>query len=195
MTSKAQTSSHALHCRCGTLRGRVLLPAMTDSAICYCKDCQAYARTLEYPLSTLDSNGGTKIVPIHPGQVHFEQGLESLACMSLSEKGLLRWYAQCCGTPIGNTPRNMMVAYVGLVHTCLASSPRSLEQSFGPVRVHLNTQSATGQVKATQFATFQAMFSIAASLVTARLSGSYRQTPFFLADSGKPIRIPRVRGD
>jgi hypothetical protein len=54
-----------------------------------------------------------------------------LRCLSLSEKGLLRWYAGCCGTALANTPRNPRIANVGLMHTCITGS---LESSFGPVR-------------------------------------------------------------
>jgi len=66
--------------------------------------------------------------------------------MSLSEKGLLRWYTACCRTAIGNTPRNPKLSYVGLVHSCLAGSPIELDAAFGPAKAAINTASANGTV-------------------------------------------------
>ncbi len=186
--------SHPLQCQCGKIRGYVETPAMTHPAICYCKDCQAYAHFLGHPESVLDEHGGTKIVPVMSKRFHLERGMESLACMSLTEKGLLRWYAQCCATPIANTPRDMKVAYVGIVHTALARSPQSMEQTFGPVQAHVNTDAAIGSVKPTPLAMFKGMFGIVLSILQGRLGGSYRQNPFFDAARNAPVKPPRVLG-
>ncbi len=67
--------------------------------------------------------GGTDVVATLPRHVRFTQGIEALACMSLSETGMLRWYARCCNTAIGNTPRNFKVSHVGLIHICLQGTP------------------------------------------------------------------------
>ena len=87
---------------------------------CYCRDCQAFAHALGNPGAILDKLGGTDIVATLQQYVTFTKGTEALACLSLSERGLLRWYANCCNTPIANTARNPKLSYVGLVHTCLA---------------------------------------------------------------------------
>jgi hypothetical protein len=182
---------HPLRCRCGTVRGHVLLPATTTRAICYCKDCRAFARFLGRADETLDAAGGSDIVATLPKQVHFEQGLASLACMSLSGKGMLRWYAQCCKTPIGNTPRENKLAYVGLLHDCLSSQP--LDASFGPVRIRLNGASALSPVASTPLLPLiTAMFRLMGSILPMRLGGRYRDNPFFHADSGAPISQPHV---
>ena len=78
-------SPHPLGCRCGTLRGHVVLPAF-GRAVCYCKDCRAYACFLRREQEVLDEAGGTQIVATLPRRVRFEhEGLDALACMSLSE--------------------------------------------------------------------------------------------------------------
>lgn len=181
---------HPLRCRCGTIRGHVRLPATTGRAICYCKDCQSYARFLGRAEDILDEAGGSDVVATLPRQVRFEQGLESLACMSLSEGGILRWYADCCKTPIGNTPRNYKTSYVGLLHSCLSSA--SMEHSFGPPKVRVNTRSARRPVRPTPVATAVAILKLMRSVLPARLSGRYRENPFFHAQTGAPIRQPRV---
>ena len=186
--------NHPLRCRCGTLQGHVAEPHKAmGRGVCYCKDCQAFARFLERTDdSVLNELGGTEIVATLPRHVHFTHGLEALACMSLSEKGLLRWYASCCNTPIGNTPRDFKISYAGLIHSCLARRAPSLQDSFGPVRMVLQTKSAKGQVKSTPMSNFVTLLRIMKSVIATRISGGYRRNPFFVEDSGTPIRQPRV---
>ena len=185
--------NHPLQCRCGTLKGYVSPPNMACRALCYCKDCQAFANFLERPDDrVLNERGGTEIVATLPRHVHFTQGLEALVCMSLSDRGLLRWYASCCNTPVGNTPRDFKVPYVGLIHSCLAKRDPSLQDSFGPVRAVLETKSAKGEVKSTPIRNLVALLAIMKSVIAARLSGSYKSNPFFVEGSGTPIKQPRV---
>lgn len=185
--------NHPLQCQCGTLKGYVSPPEMANRAVCYCKDCQAFARFLERTDdSVLNELGGTEIVATLPRHVHFTQGLEALVCMSLSERGLLRWYASCCNTPIGNTPRDFKTSYVGLIHSCLAKRAPSLQDSFGRVRMVLQTKSAKGQVKSTPMSSFVTLLRIMKSVIATRISGGYKRNPFFVEDSGTPIKHPRV---
>jgi hypothetical protein len=184
--------NHPLQCRCGTIKGHVVRPGMANRAICYCRDCQAFARFLERADTVLDEHGGTGIVATLPGQVRFSQGLEALACMSLSDRGMVRWYASCCNTPIGNTPRDFRTPYVGLIESCLASDSPSLQESFGPVRMVLNTKYARGDVKSTPLGNLVTMLGLMKSVIGARLNGSYKRNPFFDTEAGSPIKRPRV---
>ena len=188
-------SHHLLRCQCGTVRGSVALPALTR-AVCYCKDCRAYAFFLQREREVLDDAGGMQAVATLPQRVRFElRGLDALACMSFSERGTLRWYTSCCNTPIGNTPRNPKIPYVGLVHNCLTSDPsRTLDASFWPLRMRVFTESATRPIAATPLVVLAVMLESAKPLLGARLDGSWRANPFFHADSGEPIRPPRVLG-
>ncbi len=139
----------------------------------------------------LDQFGGTEVVATHPDAVTITQGLESLACLSLTERGLLRWYAACCNTPIGNTPRNFKMAYVGLVHNCLEKLPATSTEAFGPVRLRVNTKSAQGQLPPMAQNTLSEMSGIMKALLGAWFDGSYRNTPFF-SSGGKPVALPKV---
>ena len=166
---------------------------MANRGVCYCKDCQAFAHFLERRSdAVLNELGGTEIVATLPKHVHFTQGLEALVCMSLSDHGLLRWYTSCCNTPIGNTPRDFKIPYVGLIHSCLGKRAPSLEDSFGPVRMVLQPKSANGQVKPTPRSNFVTMLRIMKSVIAGRLSGNYKRNPFFVEDSGTPIKQQRV---
>jgi hypothetical protein len=177
---------HPIRCRCGRIEGTLALPHKGVRAVCYCRDCQSFARYLGPPPGMLDAQGGTEVVAVRPDRVSFQRGVDQVACMSLSPHGTLRWFAPCCRTPLGNTPRNPGFPHLGLVHSCL-DSRGDLGAVFGPVRMRVNRQGATGNVAAAPafgFATAIARY--AGGLALARASGAYRNNPFFDA-TGKPI--------
>ena len=184
--------NHPLRCRCGTLKGHVIHPENASRGVCYCKDCQAFARFLGTTDDILDDMGGTDVLATLPKYVTFTEGAEVLACMSLSGNGMLRWYASCCRTPLGNTPRGFKVSHVGLVRTCLEDPEKPLESSFGPVRMRVNTKSAKGKPKLMPLSPTASVLRFLASLVRARLDGSYKNTPFFVPDRGTPVVPPKV---
>ncbi len=179
-----------LRCRCGAVRGEMDTGRAYARATCYCKDCRAFARFLGQP-GVLDASGGIDIVAMAPAAVRFTAGSEHVTCMSLSPKGLLRWYASCCRTPLGNTPRDPKVLYAGLVTACFDAAPQAVDAAFGPRgRIVLNTGSATAPVRATPLALLTGGLRIFAGLIGARLR-SERTSPFFDA-SGRPLREPEV---
>jgi hypothetical protein len=182
---------HPLQCSCGTIRGSVEVRS-ANRAVCYCKDCQAFAHFLGRQGDVLDERGGSDVVQVLPRDVTFTAGLQSLACMRLTPKGLLRWYAGCCNTPIGNTLHTPKFSFIGLVHSCLDGAGEPLEKAFGPVRAWVNTQGAKGEPKpATRgMAATGAWF--LRTVLRARFNGDYRRTPFFRMDTGLPIVAPRV---
>ena len=183
--------NHPLRCRCGTFQGYVELGARSTRAICYCKDCQAYARFLGTP-GVVDADGGTEVVATLPKHVQFSSGLEVLSCLSLSERGLLRWYASCCTTPIGNTPRTPKLPYIGLIHSCFEGGSSSIESVLGPLRIAVNTKSARNRVQSTPVASAVGVFGLMVPALADRVSGAYKHNPFFAADTGVPIRRARV---
>jgi hypothetical protein len=184
--------SFPIRCSCGAVEGVLASPQRAARAICYCRDCQAYARFLGKPERTLDALGGTDILATRPDFVRFTRGADQLRCVSLSEKGLLRWYAACCRTPIGNTPRDAKFPYVGLVHDCLAASASERDAVFGPARTVLNVGSASGAVKPARLALVFGIFRIMRNVLSARLGGKYRDNPFFDVAAGSPVAEPQV---
>ncbi|HZH44457.1 MAG TPA: DUF6151 family protein [Lysobacter sp.] len=179
-----------LQCRCGTVQGELDAGRAYTRATCYCKDCRAYARFLGVP-GVLDAAGGTDVVPAAPAAVRFTQGSEQVVCMSLSPKGILRWYAACCRTPLGNTPRDPKVPYVGLVTACFGAPSQAVDATFGPRdRIVLNTQSATAPVRATPLGFALGGLRIVAGILGAKLRRE-RVSPFFDA-SGRALREPEV---
>jgi hypothetical protein len=109
------TQQLSLRCRCGRVRGVAtkLSPTSVNRVICYCTDCQAFARHLKRA-DVLDTAGGTDILQMAPANLKITHGLDALRSLRLGPKGLLRWYTDCCRTPVANTV-NARVPFVGLV--------------------------------------------------------------------------------
>lgn len=187
--------SHPIRCRCGCLQGSVANVNRANRVICYCRDCQAFAHFLGRSSEILDHQGGTDIIQTLPKNVSFTQGTEVLACMRLTETGLLRWYTSCCKTPIGNTLPSYKMSFVGLVHNCLESSEVTLDNSFGRVCSQVHTQYAKGEPKPKPAGLMATIARNMARIWRARIDGSYKQTPFFSADSEMPTVSPKVLSD
>src|SRR5579863_699680 len=93
-----------LRCRCGEVRALVSGASRrtVNRVVCYCDDCQAFAHQLGRA-DLLDAQGGSDIVQVAPASLRFVQGAHRIVGLRLTPKGLLRWYTNCCNTPIGNT--------------------------------------------------------------------------------------------
>jgi hypothetical protein len=177
-----------LQCQCGALHGQVSQTERALRGVCYCTDCRAYSHHIGQASSAHDALGGVEFVATQARHLSFSGGTQHLACLSLSEKGLLRWYASCCNTAIGNTVRNWKFAYVGLVHTCLKADPSAYERAFPRLQMRVNTKSAVaGAPPGMAIGTITALMGFMPRVMLSGVSGGYRQTPFFSAPAGLPV--------
>ena len=180
---------HPIQCKCGAVRGQLEGAGIHNRLRCYCTDCRAFAHCLGKAPDVLDNQGGTEIVQVEQSRLHFLQGEDCLAAVRLSDKGMVRWYASCCGTPIGNTMDNPKIPFIGLVHTCLDRT--RMNEDFGSHVAVLNTDTALGEPKPKQRGLLgvgaRFMWMIATSLIT----GKYKKTPLFNA-SGLPRVVPKT---
>jgi hypothetical protein len=181
-----------ISCECGGVDGRLDLSQAGRLVCCYCRDCQAFARFLGRADSILDPQGGTLILQSEPRFLTFTRGADKLGCVRLTDKGLLRWHASCCNTAIGNTLPNMKAAFVGIIHDCIRRTPEQLTGRYGPVSVYVHTRSAIGTRKPKERGLLRTLLEISWQLLRARLTGAYRQTPFFDVSTGDPIATPYV---
>ena len=119
-----------LRCRCGEVQGRVknASPEAVTRAVCYCDDCQAYLHHLGR-LDLMEEHGGTDVVQVAPSSLTFHRGAERLVGLRLTPKGLYRWYASCCKTPLGNT-LGPSIPFVGIV----AQAFDHVDDTFGKSR-------------------------------------------------------------
>lgn len=82
---------------------------------CYCKDCQTAASLFGHADELLSPGGGSEIWQTTPDRVTIASGAEHLEILRLSPKGLFRWHARCCDTPIFNTMSRVAWPFVGVV--------------------------------------------------------------------------------
>jgi hypothetical protein len=184
---------HPIRCSCGALRGTVSHIEAASRCVCYCRSCRAFAHFLQRN-DVLDRRGGVEVIQTLPKYIRFTAGVENLVCMQLTDKGLLRWYARCCNTPIGATPEDMKISFVGLIHNCLNDADKSLDSILGPVRAHVNVKHAKdGEIKTS--GQLEIILRFIGRVVGARINGSYKKTPFFHAQNGVPVSAPKVLQD
>jgi hypothetical protein len=180
-----------IRCSCGALRGvvRGASGKSGNRVVCYCDDCQSFAHFLDRPGDVLDAFGGTEIFQTSAGRVELAAGADRLACVRLAPRGLARWYAACCRTPIGNTLATPRFPFVGLILGGGDSAAR--DEVLGPIRTRGHARFAKGAPPGAHQSFPARVFWIA---IAARLRGDHRRSPFFDPATGAPTATPRVLG-
>ena len=186
-----------LRCGCGRVRGVAsdVSPSSGLRFVCYCKDCQAFARFLERP-DVLDSAGGTDIFQMPPGRVKLTAGTDAVRCLRLSDKGVLRWYTECCRTPIGNTAASPRFPVIAVVHSFMVygADGRSRDEVLGPPLCRIYEGSAVGPLPSNPPAPPSlGIFARRASKIFAWwVLGLGRPSPLFDDRRNAPCAVPRV---
>jgi hypothetical protein len=182
-----------LQCRCGVVRGvaRNIAPSTVNHCFCYCDDCQAFAHFLDRADDVLDAHGGTEITQMSQASLAFTAGADKVAAMRLSANGMIRWYASCCRTPIGNTMSTTAMPFVGVIKAIIDAPATAL----GPIRGRGFANSAKGGRAAVPKDGLPELVMIArvlAKVLRWRLRGDHRRSPLFDAATGQPRVVPRV---
>jgi hypothetical protein len=186
----------SLGCRCGSVSG-VLEGVSAENGshvVCYCDDCQAFARFLGGE-DILDAHGGTEIYQTTPSRVHIRSGASHIRCVRLSEKGMLRWYAGCCRTPIANTLSGSRMPFAGLVRPFFGDAPdgRPRDAIIGQITLRGFARYAIGGAPpgATDRPPLSFFLRIGRLLLGGFLAGAHRPSPFF-DERGKPVAVPEI---
>lgn len=178
-------------CRCGQF-GAVLKdvsPRMGSHVQCHCKDCQAAARVLNAEDQLLP-RGGSDIFQTIPAQLEITKGQEHLACLRLSPKGLMRWYAGCCDAPLFNSLPHTKLAFMGVWVPALKGA--DVSKAIGKVIAVVRTEEASmGPERLRDYGFNRAGFQVIARHFGALMRGVSKKTPMF-DDSGAPVVTPRV---
>ncbi len=178
-------------CSCGALKG-VLRDASAKNGTrmtCYCRDCQAFAEFLGKSEAVLDAQGGTDIYQTTPSRFDIVDGADRLACVGVTDKGTLRWYASCCNTPIGNTAKSRALPFVGFVTLGFADTS---EASIGPSRGAVFAGGARGTAPAGARVNIPGLaVKVLGRTLKAKLTGAEKHNPFF-ADDGAPVSALRT---
>jgi hypothetical protein len=162
--------------------------------VCYCKDCQAFARFLGRA-DVLDGAGGTDIFQMPPRRVTITAGTDALQCLALSSK-VIRWYAECCRTPIANTAAAARFPMVAVIHSFMdhEAGGRSRAEVLGPPLCRIFECSATGPLPpdAAPPPSLRVFARRASMLLRWWVRGLARPTPFFDDRTNAPRATPRV---
>jgi hypothetical protein len=179
-----------LRCRCGRLSWDLIdaVPPRGVRYICHCDDCQAFAAFTSHAAEILDAHGGTDAYQLPSSQIEILHGAEHLACAKVTSRPLLRWYCHACRTPVANTYHTSRLSFVS-VPLC-GARPDDRDAFCGPPAGHIWTKFGWGDLSGVRRYSIPAMlWRMLSRIVLARLTGAYRQNPFFSPD-GAPIAVP-----
>ena len=185
-----------LRCRCGHVRGvaNEVSPSSGFRFVCYCNDCQAFARFLDRA-DVLDAAGGTDIFQMPPGRVKLAAGADAVRCLRFSGK-VFRWYADCCRTPIANTAAAPRFPVLGLVYSFMSDEAegRSRDEVIGPPLCRIYERSAIAPLppNAPPPPSFGMFAHRGSKLLGWWLRGLGRPNPFFDDQTNVPLSAPRV---
>jgi uncharacterized protein DUF6151 len=167
-------------CTCGQIQGHLdadVCRAATRTE-CFCRDCRAAELYFGQPDP---APGAVDILQTTPDKITIAQGADKLGLFRLGPNGVLRWYATCCNAPLFNTLKSPKLPFAGILVKRLNDTDR-----IGPVTARNAIPKPDGST--TSKGLPRAVFSIFANMLGARLSGRWRQTPFFDVATGKPVR-------
>lgn len=157
--------------------------------ICYCKHCQGFTRFLGRP-DVLDAAGGTDIFQMPAGRVKLTAGMDAMRCLSFSGK-VLRWYTDCCHTPIGNTAASAGFPVVAIIHSFMifGGGVRSRDEVLGPALCRIHEKSAIGPLPpdAPPPASLGIFAYRTSKLAGWWMRGLGRPNPFFDRKTGAPL--------
>lgn len=172
-----------LSCTCGSLVAKLtdVGPQRGTHVTCYCDDCRAANNHLG-----LDDPGdeGVSLYQTSPSHLKILKGPENLAVMRLRKTGILRWYAKCCNTPMYNTMKSPKLPFVGVVTARMDDT-----SSLGRVKTHAFMKK-DGQT--VHKGMHSAGIGIIKRMARDRISGRWKDTPFFDASTMEPVVEPHV---
>ncbi len=195
MTGMAGSVTHT--CRCGGVELRVDVPgaAAGTRVICYCKDCQTAAHLHAQAEDVLGPAGGSDIWQTTPDRIEIVTGAEQLKVIRLSPKGLMRWHAGCCGTPMFNTLPNLKLPFLGMI--LRQSALADADAVYGKTRCYASTADARpGAGAPTRDKGFKrAGFDVLQRMLAAWLSGRGKMTPLIAEDGVAIARVEVISKD
>jgi len=149
-------------------------------------DCQAFAHQIGRA-DLLNSQGGSDIIQFAPASLTFLQGQHRIVGLRLTPKGLFRWYASCCNTPVGNTLAPA-IPFVGIVAQGFDHETHRAEDAFGPPGGAILGKYAIGEPPAGSTGLNLPLLLRAIGKVLGwRLRGKAWPHPFFGKGKGEPV--------
>jgi hypothetical protein len=181
-----------LKCACGTVKGKTsaVSSKIGTRITCCCDDCQAFSQFLGQEGNVLDQYGGTDIFQIPVSFLTITEGKSEIACVRLSPKGMHRWYAKCCNTPIGNT-FGAGGPFIGIIHSFMDKATTS-EVDLGKNRGHILTKFAKTPVPENlKGSSLSINCRVVAKILSWKLKGLNKPSEFF-NNNAEPICEPQI---
>jgi hypothetical protein len=176
-----------LRCRCGEVTGRAndASPSTVNRVVCYCSDCQAFARYLGRA-DLLDAQGGSDIVQVAPASLRLHSGTERIVALRFTEKGLYRFYADCCKTPFGNLV-GTAIPFIGIVVQAFEGDARRRDELLGKPTGAIHGQDAIGTAPpGSRKVRPRLVLRVVRLVLGWRLSGRAWPHPYFDRETGAP---------
>ena len=187
-----QLSEIKLECLCGKVKGNTKNVNANSGTriVCCCDDCQKFAQYLNRENDILDQYGGTDLFQMPMSHLNVIEGNELIGCIRLSDKGMHRWYAKCCNTPIGNT-LGAGVPFIGVVHNFMANT-HTRDMDLGESRGHIQTKFALKTVpQRKQGSSFKVNMRSLFKLIVWKINGFNKPSVFF-NENGEAIAKPNI---
>ncbi|WP_188009116.1 DUF6151 family protein [Grimontia hollisae] len=179
-----------LRCECGELEGTLkhVSPASGNHIVCYCNDCQGFAKHLGNEQKWLDKWGGTDIFQLAPAAIDIHKGADQLRCVRMTPGGIYRFYTACCRTPIANTISRKH-PFAGILTAAIHGVNK--EQALGPVKCYVMGKYAKGNPPTHPHPKFSllSLWLIIRFMLKNKIKGTNVPTPFF-NDDGKAVAAP-----
>ncbi len=171
-------------CECRALQGRITAEGVQAGThvVCYCPDCRAAELYFGQPDPAPDPIAVFQIAPEH---IEIDQGAEHLAVMQLGPKGVYRWYAKCCKSPLANTLQTPKFPFASVIAKRVANP-----SNLGPVTSRSFVPKPGGKSSHERFAS--AVFGVLKRAAKSRFSGGWKKTPFFDGSTGEPVSKPTL---
>ncbi len=171
-------------CTCGALHGHITPRGVRFGTHvgCYCHDCRAAQLYFKQPDP---APGPVDILHTSPEEIRIERGLKYLAAMQLGPNGMLRWYAKCCDAPLATTPQTAKLPFAGFIVERLSDTA-----PLGPITTLGFVPQPDGKQRHERLRF--AIFGFLRRVLTSRLTGRWKASQFFLADTAKPAITPTI---
>ncbi len=176
-----------LSCHCGEVRGLLTFKDKKSLShiICMCDDCQSFAHFLKREDEILDEFGGTEIYQVSSNEIQINRGREKIKCLKLSPKGICRFFASCCNTPIANMV-SLKVSFAGVVTDFIQDEDNQLDRD---IEYRCMSKYAKKEVIGNSSQGFSKLLTlkILKRVVLGYFNKRYLPNSFFDADSGNVL--------
>lgn len=165
-------------CRCSAFRGHIRAQPKATYVQCFCDTCRKVHAHL-----TQETVSEVHLLLSVPDALQIDAGQDKLAALTASGKGPIRWFTSCCNTPVANTLRSAKLPFMSF-QTLLLSDDVALGRPRALINQPDNKGTKGGAVMA---------FGVATRMLSSRLTGRWKDTPFFDAENAPTATPQRLK--